>query len=415
MTPQPPENRPPLPVPRTPGLDSTAALLREGYGFIGRRCAMLNTDIFQTRLMLRPVHCAYGREAAEFFYGGGRVGRLGAMPPGVLRLLQDVGSVQQLEGPAHHQRKAMFLAMLGPAGVKALAEQVEREWRNRLPHWRDAGEIVLFDDMRLILTRAAIAWSGLALLEADENWLVRGLSEMIEATGSIGPRKLRALIMRRRCEAWARAAMRTIRGGHAAVADEAPAAVIARHREAEGTSLSLDEAAVELLNLLRPTVAIARFIVFAALALRDHPEEAHDIRAFAMEVRRTAPFFPFIGGRALRDLEWRGMSFPKGSWMLLNLYGTNGDARLWREPEQFHPGRFQDGEPDPYSLVPQGGGAMADGHRCPGEPATQAILEMAVRFLAALSYELPEQDLGVDLTHIPALPASGVVLRNVRY
>ena len=31
-------------------------------------------------------------------------------------------------------------------------------------------------------------------------------------------------------------------------------------------------AAVELLNLLRPTVAIARFIVFAALALHLHPE-----------------------------------------------------------------------------------------------------------------------------------------------
>ena len=32
-------------------------------------------------------------------------------------------------------------------------------------------------------------------------------------------------------------------------------------------------AAVELLNVLRPTVAVDRFIVFAALALHRHPEK----------------------------------------------------------------------------------------------------------------------------------------------
>ena len=74
--------------------------------------------------MLHPVYCAYGREAAEFFYGGERFGRVGAMPPGVLHLLQDVGSVQQLERLAHRHRKAMFHHLLGPVGVAALSDRV---------------------------------------------------------------------------------------------------------------------------------------------------------------------------------------------------------------------------------------------------------------------------------------------------
>ncbi|MFP3670857.1 cytochrome P450, partial [Priestia sp. SIMBA_032] len=52
-------------------------------------------------------------------------------------------------------------------------------------------------------------------------------------------------------------------------------------------------AAVELLNLLRPTVAVGRYLTFAALALHRHPGWRDDLAAgndvaahwFAQEVR----------------------------------------------------------------------------------------------------------------------------------
>jgi hypothetical protein len=48
--------------PRDPALDATVALWNEGYGFISRRCNRLGSDVFHTRLMLRPVLCARGAE-----------------------------------------------------------------------------------------------------------------------------------------------------------------------------------------------------------------------------------------------------------------------------------------------------------------------------------------------------------------
>ena len=65
-------------------------------------------------------------------------------------------------------------------------------------------------------------------------------------------------------------------------------------------------------------------------------------------------------------------------------------------------------------LVPQGGGDPRTGHRCPGENITVALLTALAVRLARLDYRLPEQDLGISLRRIPARPASGVVLTDVR-
>src|SRR5690554_1544172 len=99
-------------IPRAEGFDSTLAFLAQGYAFVGNQCAALNSDIFKTQLMLRPVVCMQGEEAADMFYNGGGLRRKGAMPPHTLRLLQDKGSVQQLEDEKHRARKAMFTRLL---------------------------------------------------------------------------------------------------------------------------------------------------------------------------------------------------------------------------------------------------------------------------------------------------------------
>ena len=47
-----------------------------------------------------------------------------------------------------------------------------------------------------------------------------------------------------------------------------------KHKNLDGTLLDPQIAAVELINVLRPTLAIGRYITFAALALHEHPEIA---------------------------------------------------------------------------------------------------------------------------------------------
>lgn len=116
-------------------------------------------------------------------------------------------------------------------------------------------------------------------------------------------------------------------------------------------------------DMSRPAVAVAWFVAFAsaAPALQPHWREriaAEDevaLTTFAQEVRRRYP-------------------------------------------------------PVPATLVPQGGGALRTGHRCPGEDVTLALLEEAVRRLALTRLELPGQDLTVDLARVPTRPRSGVLV-----
>jgi hypothetical protein len=130
---------------------------------------------------------------------------------------------------------------------------------------------------------------------------------MIEHSGSMGPRIWWAQWQRHRSEHWAREVILARRNGPG---DDSPASQIADHVDMEGKALDPETAAVELINVLRPIAAVARFISFAALALHEHPRwKAHfaaghdcDIEPFTQEVRRFYSFFPFTGGRAKEDL-----------------------------------------------------------------------------------------------------------------
>jgi fatty-acid peroxygenase len=117
----------------------------------------------------------------------------------------------------------------------------------------------------------------------------------------------------------------------------------------------------------------------------------------------------------MEEFTWRGQRFPRGSWLLLDIYATNHDTRIWGDPEVFRPERFRDWDGSPFDFVPQGGGDHAAAHRCAGEWITIRLTERAVRLLTgAMTYEVPAQDLGIDLATMPAAPASGLVLQDVR-
>jgi len=409
-------------LPRDPSLDSSLALLREGYRFIPNRCDALRTDAFQARLMLRPVVCMRGADAARAFYRPGRFTRRGGLPASTLRLLQDRGSVMTLDGRAHAWRKRMFMALMTPEGLQGMADAMEAEWRAALPRWEAAGRVVLHDVMTEVLCRAVFAWCGLSLTEAEMARRQEEIRAMVDHAGSFGPVNWRASLLRWRCEVWLRNVVRRIRDGSIAVPEDSPALVVATHREEGGALLRPAFAAIELLNLLRPTVAVARYMVFAALHLHRHPERRAEILAdtaarerFVQEVRRLAPFIPFMGGRVLQPFAWRGHRFAAGDWVLLDLFGTNRDPKLWRDPERFDPDRFRDHDIGAFDLVPQGGGGFLDGHRCPGEWMAITLLHRGLLLLAGgMRYGLEAgQDLEVDLSRLPALPRSGVVLVDV--
>src|SRR3546814_7986900 len=122
---------------------------------------------------------------------------------------------------------------------------------------------------------------------------------------------------------------------------EAVASTIAKHRDLNGERLSLHVAAVDILNVIRPIVAVGVYITFVAHALHQFPECRRKVEAgddtsytemFVQEVRRFYPFFPAVAALVRREFEWRGYHFPSGRRVILDLYGTNHDARTWNAP-----------------------------------------------------------------------------------
>ncbi|HWR84658.1 MAG TPA: cytochrome P450 [Rhodoglobus sp.] len=397
--------------------DSSLAFLTEGYRFGQHRFDRLDTDAFSTRLLGRRVTMLRGADAARFFYEGGRFTRDRALPVSVLHSLQDEGSVQTLAGDAHRRRKGMFLGMIDDAGMSALVDAFRRRWQNAVPRWAQQPSVHLHDEVARLLTGAACDWAGIPLTDDELDARTGEFLAMFGRAGTFGPLNWAARAQRLRTEAWARRVV-----GEVEPVPGSPLEAIVRHVDADGQPLTRDAAAVELLNVLRPTVAVARFVVFAAWALRRHPEWASrfaagdddELGAFVQEVRRFSPFFPVVGGRAAADLEWQGIPFPRDSWVLLDLFATNRHHTIWVDPERFDPTRFR----SPHGrneFIPQGAGVATDGHRCPGEEPTVDLLAESVRLLTrGMRYTVPPQDLRVSLRRFPAIPQSGFVMTDVR-
>ncbi|PWU59004.1 cytochrome P450 [Micromonospora globispora] len=409
-----------IPVDRSP--ESTLAFLREGYRFIGDRCDRYGSEIFQTRLLLQRTICLRGRPAAVLFYDNDRFVRQGAMPMRGQRTLTGVTGVQGLDDAAHRQRKAMFMSIMTPSAIRQLGQLFDDEWRAQIPVWERSGPVVLYDEVARMLTRAVCAWAGVPLAGSDAARRTTQLHAMIEAPAAIGPRHWWGLLARRRAERWGADLVERVRAGALSTPDGSALRVIAEHRSDQGHLLPRRIAAVELLNIVRPTVAVDRFVVFAALALHDHPHWRDRVRGdepatehFVQEVRRYYPFFPVAAARVRRSFDWQGHHFPRGRRVLLDLYGTNHHPELWPGPEQFRPDRFAGWHGDPFGLVPQGGGNHFTGHRCAGEWITIELMKRAVTNLTTtMSYQVPPQDLALSLRRMPALPPSGFLIDAVR-
>jgi fatty-acid peroxygenase len=403
--------------------DSTLPMLLAPYRFVARRARAHGSDAFAARLLLQRTICLTGEQAARAFYDEQRVLRAGAAPRRVQRTLFGRGGVQGLDGPVHRHRKAMFLSLMDEASLQRLERIAHEEWTAASATWVGTHEVALADGTRTLLTRVACRWAGVPLPEAEVRLRTRQLTLLFDGAGAVGPRHWLSRLARSTADAWAADLVRAVHAGNRVPEPGTALAVIAGHRELDGTRLAPEVAAVELLNVLRPIVAVSVFVQHLALALATHPAwrerlqgagAATELR-FVEEVRRHAPFFPAVVGRVRDDFIWAGMRFPRGRRLLLDLYGTNHDPRLWPAPLEFDPDRNRPDERGPFAFVPQGGGDPATGHRCPGEPATVVLMRVALEFLARrLHYEVAQPSLAVRMRRLPAQPGDGFVMRGVR-
>ncbi len=405
-------------LPRDPWPDSTAPLVFEGYNFIGNRRKRFAADAFACRLLFRSAVCIGGPGAAKLFYDTHQFRRGGVAPGRVLKTLLGEGGIHGLDGAPHIRRKAMFLTFMGPHTLGPIRELMQPHWRQGVGEWR--GQTVpVFERAQLILFRAMKEFAGVPLAREEVSQRAADLAAMVDGFGGIGPRYWKARLARIRSERWARDLIRGIRNGAIEAHPEKAITIIAHYRERDGQPLGEATAAVELLNVIRPIMAAAYFIEYAALMLDRMPslreevaEDAAVRERFINEVRRVCPFTPFLGAEACRDVEWNGHVIPAETLTVLDVYGIHNDERIWPRPQVFDPNRFIGRRDDPYSLIPQGGGEHRIGHRCAGEWLTMEALHAATQSLALLRYSAtgaPE----FDLTRIPARMRSPVMLSAV--
>jgi fatty-acid peroxygenase len=409
------------PMPKGP-IDSTLHFLRRPYDFVSAVCSRSGSDMFETRLLLRRTVCLRGEAAAEMFYDKTRMSRDGAMPEPVRATLTGKGGVQGLDGERHLRRKEMFVSLLTQERIDALGQKFEEAWLAQLPAWARASQIVFYEALPPLLTEAVCDWAGVPLPAEERIKRTRDLVLLFDRAAALGFGHFKARRARSRSESWLARVIRDVRDRRLDPSADSALAVIAAHRDEDGALLSPRIAAVELLNVLRPTVAASVYITLLAHALHSFPDVApapasdrSELRRFVQEVRRFYPFFPAVAARSRKGFRWRNIRFPAGRRFLLDLHATNTDPHLWKEPETFDPERFRKEDFSAFALIPQGGGDVSANHRCPGETVVLEVMERALRILLCeMECRLPAQDLLIDRSRMPALPGSKIILADIR-
>lgn len=410
-------------IPREEGIDHSLNLMREGYMYISNRRHSFHSDIFETRLLGKKAICMGGKEAAELFYDTAKFKRKGATPQRVVESFFGENSVQTLDGDAHRHRKDMLMSVMTPDKLEKLIHIAEKQWEAAVDKWEQMDKVILYEEVQEVMCRTACEWAGVPIQEDEVKDRAKELGALFESAVAVGPAYWLGRNSRNNVNEWIGELIDQVRSEKASPSDDTALYTFAWHRDLEGKLLDTETAAVEVINILRPIVAIAVFINFLALAVHHYPEERKKLESgdekyaemFVQEVRRYYPFFPFIAALVKKDFTWNDYHFKEGTLTILDLYGTNHDPELWENPDVFNPERFADWEGSPFGFIPQGGGDYFMGHRCAGEWVTIEVMKVSLDYLAnRMDYEVPDQDLSFSLVSMPSIPPSKVVIKNVR-
>lgn len=372
------------------------AMARDPYRFIGETCERLGTDVFEALLPIGRTICVRGPHAAEAICDEEHFRRAGAAPGALQKTLFGKGGVQGLDGDAHRARKAMFMALMDRDGMERLTSLSDEWWTAYARRW-SGREIELYPQVRELLTRVACEWAGVPLAEDDAPYRTRQLTALFDHAGKRGPRHLWSRLQRKLADRWIEQLIEDAR--HRNVTDGTALEVFAKER-----SLDARTAAVEVLNVVRPTVAVAVYVVWMAHARYRHPGSDDAADNFINEVRRFYPFFPSVIAKVRSEAELSGFRLPEGARVMLDLHGTNNDPRIWPQPQRFDPSRFRDREAGIFDLIPQGPGDHFLNHRCAGEWATIALMRSALAALQRVDHSVVDHGGDVNFARLPALP-----------
>ena len=409
-------------IPTDQSIESTLNFNSEGYNFISNRCEQLNTDVFLTKLLLKDVICLRGEEAAKLFYNNDVIKREGAVPEPTKSAFLGKEAPHGLDDETHKHRKRLFMSPMTREGIENHVKLMIKYWDIYLDKWEKMDQINFYKETCQLNLEAVCEWCEIPLKKEEVKERAEELASLADGAVNAGIKNIKGRINIKRAEEWLRGIIDDVRKGNLEVSEDSVLKKFATFRDLKGELLDHRIAATSMINLLRPTVQLGRWFAFMAVAFEEYPENKEKVRKddeyveyFVQEVRRFYPFIPFALGKTRKEVEWKGYRIPNDTNVLLDVYGTDRDEKSWKDADEFKPERFKTWDQSPYNFIPHGGGSFYEHHRCPGEWTTIEAMKLAAKIMTrSMKYELPEQDLSISLTQLPAIPKSGVIMKNIK-
>lgn len=399
--------------------------LDEGYLLLSELRKEANAPVVKARLLNKEVIAIYGKKAAKKFYDPQNFKREGAMPKIVLKTLFGENGVQTLDGQAHEHRKTIFMDLMTPKRMEEYHRILDKNLTQKLD--QQQGEFELFDLAKDVLFRSICEWAGIDLSQFSKkevDQLAEYQISMISSAVTNPATHIKGIDNRKKSEKWAQSLIENARINPVAGKDDVALYAFAKATDGHGELLPIDIAAVELLNVIRPTVALTVWIALMGHAIFSRPDIYQRLHAefdqlqdsFIQEMRRYYPFFPMLPAFAKKDVEVDGYLIPKDSWVVLDLYGTNHDNRTIETPEVFRISRYLGKEKhisydEEYEMIAQGGGKFEAMHRCAGEWITLHTLRVfSDQLVNKYQFSIPEQDWSIPMNQFPTYPKSKALL-----
>lgn len=408
------------------GLDNTLKVMKQGYLYTANQRQRLGAEnLFETRVLGgKRAIVLNGKDAAELFYDNDKTERSGTLPKRLVNTLFGKGAIHTTTGKKHIDRKALFMSLMTEGNLKHLRELTRNHWYMNTQKMEQMDQVNIYRESIVQLTKIGTKWAGVQAPEEKIEEIATDMDIMIDSFKGLGGAfkgYKESVNARKRVEDWLEEQIIETRKGKIFPPEGTALYEFAHWEDYKGNPMDSRLCGIDLMNTFRPLIAINRFVAFGMLAMHEHPISKEKMKSdddypymFTQEVRRFYPFVPFLPGKAKTDIEFKGHKIEKDTMLAIDIYGTMHDQEVFENPDEFYPERFKEWDGSPFDLIPQGGGDYYTNHRCAGEWMTIIIMEETMKYFAdRISYDVPEQDLTVDLNSIPGYINSGFIINNV--
>jgi|SRR5215211_878187 len=417
------------PGPRLPALLQAARIASDPVGWMERRQSR-HGDCFSSKFPFfgHLVYLADPAEIRRVFAGDAAVFHAGEANSIPLGPVFGTYSLLTLDEDEHLRQRKLLLPPFHGEAVRRYGEEMEQIADRELDRW-PLGEAFPLRPRMQAITLEVILRTVFGVREEER---LRAFRSAITMLASVGNALIWLPPLRREFGRFSPAARfkrvraaadeliyDEIRSRRALPADERGddvLSVLLSARQEDGSPMADEELRDELITLLgagHETSATGLSWAFERLLRSPHalarlgadPEDDAYLDAVVKETLRVRPVVTDVARKLTRDTEIAGYTLPAGTIVLAAIALVHLRPDLWPEPEAFRPERFLEGQPEPYSWIPFGGGVR----RCIGAAFAQYEMKVVLRTImrrARLRADSP-QDEGGRLRHVTVVPARG--------